>query len=349
MKYSKLIALSTAVVTIGGYVFNFNNFNSKDNLIKQGIDRIKEVASQYKKSLEDLQAEYDSLMNDLSNTQDALEQARIKLKQIYQKITGTEWDEANGDILEFDFESLLKDGDQYDNNVDGDAIGAVLGLPAGCSTQDIIDAINDLIATVQSLEARIQVLEGQVADLQAEIDLYEEEQNALVEEINGLKTKLDNATAEANAIIDNASAEEQAQLDYINNTLTELGAEQVTEQVPEEDPDGDDEGVEQNVVFTQGEGWNANANTILKGLNSLNVTTMEDPNVVLNATAIEGNTYTVSLDNEEVYNQLVGSSTYKDNGNSYKILISEGKVLSKAAAEAYSSSKVYTVKFVLNN
>ena len=120
MDYKKLLGLSMAVVTIGGYVFNFSSFNSKDSLIKQGVDRIKAIAEQYRTNLETLQAEYDTLLNDLNSTQDALEQARIKLQQIYQKITGNTWDEANGDILDFDFESLLKDGDQYDNNVDGD-------------------------------------------------------------------------------------------------------------------------------------------------------------------------------------------------------------------------------------
>lgn len=243
MEYKKLLGLSMAVVTIGGYVFNFNQFNSKDSLIKQGVDRIKAIAEQYRTDLETLQSEYDTLMGDLSSTQDALEQARIKLQQIYQKITGNTWDEANGDILDFDFNTLIKDSDQYEHNVNGAEISKVLGIPEDSSTEDIINAINDLIATVQSLEQQIETLNSRITSLEAEIQEYQTEQDSLVEEINGLKAKLDAATAEANTIIDGASAEEQAQLDYINETLTELGGEaveddgEVIEPVEPEEPE----------------------------------------------------------------------------------------------------------------
>lgn len=227
MNYKKLIGIATAVTTIGGYTFAFNSFNSKDGFIKEGIDRLKQVALGYKGQLEKLQGEYNTLLGDLNSTQDALAQARLKLQAIYQKITGQEWNEANGDILDFDFDTLLKDGDQYDNNVDGDAIAAILGLPAGSSTEEIIVAIQDLIATVQSLEQQIVNLQNQVTTLEAEIAEYQTEQDSLVEEINGLKAKLDAATEQANAIINGASEEEQGQMDYINDTLEELGEEPI--------------------------------------------------------------------------------------------------------------------------
>lgn len=248
--YTKLIAIASAVTTIGAYTFSFVDFNSKDSWIKEGIDRIKAVALGYKAQLEKLQGEYNTLLGDLNSTQDALAQARLKLEAIYQKITGQEWN--GGDILEFDFDTLLKDGDQFENNVDGDAIADILGLPHGSSTEEIIAAIQDLIATVQSLEQRITVLEGQVTNLEAEIAEYESEQDSLVEEINGLKAKLDAATEQANAIINGASEEEQGQMDYINDTLEELGAETVSEPMSEEV-----EAAWNNyVTVAQAKGWN---------------------------------------------------------------------------------------------
>ena len=227
MNYKKLLGIATAVTTISAYTFNFANFNSKDSFIKDGIDRIKQVALGYKSQLKELQDRYNSLLGDLNSTQDALQQARLKLQAIYRKITGQEWNEANGDILDFDFNTLLKDGDQYDNNVDGDAIAAILNLPAGSSTEDIIAAIQDLIDTVRTLEQRVAALETQVASLEAEIAEYQTEQNSLVEEINGLKDKLDAATEQANEIINGANTEEEAQMDYINDTLEELGEEPI--------------------------------------------------------------------------------------------------------------------------
>ena len=225
--YTKLIAIASSVATIGAYTFNFASFNSKDSFIKDGIDRIKQVALGYKGQLNELENRYNTLLGDLNSTQDALAQARLKLEAIYQKITGQEW--TGGDILEFNFDEILKSDNFYDNNVDGDAIADILGLPHGSSTEEIIAAIQDLIATVQSLEQRITVLEGQVASLEAEIAEYQTEQDSLVEEINGLKAKLDAATEQANAIINGASNEEQGQMDYINDTLEELGAEPVEE------------------------------------------------------------------------------------------------------------------------
>ena len=225
MNYKKLLGIATAVTTLGAYSFNLVSFNSKDSWIKEGIDRIKAVALGYKAQLEKLQSEFNTLLADLNSTQDALAQARLKLEAIYQKITGQEW--TGGDILEFDFDTLLKDGEQFDNNVDGNAIADILGLPHGSSTEEIIAAIQDLIATVQSLEQRITVLEGQVASLQSEIAEYQTEQDSLVKGINGLKDKLDAATEQANEIINGASEEEQGQMDYINDTLEELGEESI--------------------------------------------------------------------------------------------------------------------------
>ena len=232
MNYKKLLGIATAVTTLGAYSFNLVSFNSKDSWIKEGIDRIKAVALGYKAQLEKLQSEFNTLLADLNSTQDALAQARLKLEAIYQKITGQEW--TGGDILEFDFDTLLKDGEQFDNNVDGNAIADILGLPHGSSTEEIIAAIQDLIATVQSLEQRITVLEGQVASLQSEIAEYQTEQDSLVKGINGLKDKLDAATEQANEIINGASEEEQGQMDYINDTLEELGAETVSEPMTKE-------------------------------------------------------------------------------------------------------------------
>ena len=228
MNYKKLIGIATAVTTITGYTFAFNSYQSEDGAIRRGVDKLKEIALGYKADLEKLQTQYDALMGNLESTQDALAQARLKLKQIYMKITGQEWDEATqGDILEFDFDTLLKDGEQFDNNVDGDAIADILGLEHGATTEQIIAKIQELIATVQSLEQRIEQLESQVDDLKAEIAEYETEQDSLVAEINGLKAKLDEATAQANAIINSANEEQQDQLDYVNDTLESLGEDRI--------------------------------------------------------------------------------------------------------------------------
>ena len=227
MNYKKLLGIATAVTTIAGYSFTFSNYASKDSWIRESIDRIKAVALGYKAQLEELQGRYNSLLADLDSTADALAKAEAKLKQVYEALTGEAWNDENGSILDFDFSSILPDQPLPDNPVDGDAICEILGLPAGSSTQDILNAITDLIDTVRTLEERITVLETQVANLEAEIAEYETEKDSLVEEINGLKDKLDAATAEANAIIDSASEEEQEQLDYINNTLNELGEEPI--------------------------------------------------------------------------------------------------------------------------
>ena len=252
MNYKKLLGIATAVTTIAGYTFTFSNYASKDSWIKEGIDKIKAVALGYKAQLEKLQGEYNALLGDLNSTQDALAQARLKLEAIYQKLTGTEW--SGGDILEFDFDTLLKDGEQFDNNVDGDAIADILGLPHGSSTEEIIAAIQDLIATVQSLEQRITVLETQVANLEAEIAEYESEQDSLVEEINGLKAKLDEATERANEIINGASEEEQGQMDYVNEVLEELGEEAI---VPTVERTEEQEAAWNNyVTVAQAKGWN---------------------------------------------------------------------------------------------
>lgn len=228
MDYKKLVAIATAVTTIGGYTFAFSSYQSEDGAIRRGVDKLKEIALGYKADLEELQTQYDALMGNLESTQDALAQARLKLEQIYMKITGQEWDEATqGDILGFDFETILPSEPIPGNPVDGDAIASILGLPAGATTEEILVAIQELISTVQSLEQRIDQLEGQVDDLEAQIAEYETEQDSLVEEITGLKAKLDEATAQANDIINTANEGQQEELDYINDTLESLGEDRI--------------------------------------------------------------------------------------------------------------------------
>lgn len=310
--YTKLISAGLAVATIGSYVFNFNNFNSKDNLIKQGIDKIKAVALRYKADLADLQEDYDNLLKDVQASENALEQARVQLKAIYEKLTGKVWDDATqGDIINHDFDQYLKDQEQFENNVDGNEIAKILGLPEGASTQEIIEAIQDLLETIRDLEVRVEQLEAQVASLEAEIQTYKDEQDDLVEEINGLKTKLDNATAEANAIIDNANTEEQAQLDYINNTLTELGAEQVQEQVPEED---EGESQAQQLSFVKGNVSPAWSNKdqfnfkdeYIAAFNNLGLEAVtENPEVAVDFVSMKGNEGTVEITDEVGYNKLM--------------------------------------------
>ena len=229
MNYKKLLGIATAVTTIAGYTFTFSNYASKDSWIKEGIDRIKGVALGYRAQLDEMRNRYNSLLADLDSTANALAKAEAKLKQVYEAITGEAWNDENGSILSFDFSSILPDEPLPDNPIDGDILCEILGLPSGSSMEEIVASIEDLIEAVQSLEQRVEVLESQVASLQAEIDEYEAEQDSLVEQVNGLKDKLDNAVTEANSIIDNASQEEEAQLDYVNDTLTELGAEPVEE------------------------------------------------------------------------------------------------------------------------
>lgn len=226
--YKKLIGIATAVATITGYTFAFNSYQSEDGAIRKGVDKLKQIALNYKGQLDELQAQYNALMGNLESTTDALTHAKLKLEAIYERITGQAWDEATmGSILEFDFDTLIKDSDQFDNNVDGNAIANILGLPAGATTQEIINAIQDLKDTVQTLENRVNELEAQVDDLEAQIEEYKTEQDSLVEEINGLKAKLDNAVAQANEIINTANEDQQEQLDYINDTLEALGEEAI--------------------------------------------------------------------------------------------------------------------------
>ena len=252
--YTKLIGIATAVATITGYTFTFSNYASKDSWIREGVNRLKQVALGYKAQLEELQGRYNNLLADLDSTADALAKAEAKLKQVYEAIVGEAWNDENGSILDFDFSSILPDEPLPDNPVDGGAIAEILGLPSDATTQDILNAITDLIDTVRTLEERITVLESQVASLEAEISEYEGEQDSLVQEINALKNKLDEATERANEIISNASEEEEAQLDYVNDTLTELGEEPI---VPTVERTEEAEAAWNNyVTVAQAKGWN---------------------------------------------------------------------------------------------
>ena len=325
--YVKLVGIATAVATIGGYVFNFSSFNSKDSLIKTGVDRLKAIVIDKNAALDKLQGEYDALEDERNSLIASLGDARDKLETIYEKITGEAWNEENGDILGFDFNTLVKDGDQFENNVDGNAIAEMLGLEAGATTEEIIAAIQDLQDTIATLNNEIERLEQQIEDLQAEIELYDEEQDALVEEINGLKAKLDEATAKANAIIDEANTEEQEQLDYINNTLTELGAEQVKEEVPEQ---GEGE-VEESSVVLSGDWTRAteeDKNAILNMCNELGIQNAE----VTAGFAIDspGNYIEIKVPTE-AYNVMVANEYYDEATHSLYISDS-GNIVSKSTA-----------------
>ena len=226
MDYKKLGAIAVAVGTLVTYTFN--SYTSQDGLIKQGVDRLKAVAKQYKDDLATLQSQYDGLVSDLNNAESQIAQAKIKLQAIYQKITGEAWDEATqGDILEFDFNTLVKDGEQFENNVDGNAIADILGIELEegevVTTQMIIAEITNLKNQIADLEGQITTLNQTITQLQTDIAAYESEQDSLVEEINSLKAKLDSA----NEIIRIAHNEEQDQLDYINDALVEFGEEAV--------------------------------------------------------------------------------------------------------------------------
>lgn len=228
MELKKLISLGLVVGTLSSFTFAFNSYQSKDGLIRKAVDNLKQVALEYKADYNELKSQYDEMVANLESTENALAQARLKLEQIYMKITGNAWDSASEDILEFDFDSIIPDGEQFDNNVDGNAIAELLGLEAGATTSEILVAIQNLIDTVSTLEQRITALESQIAT-------YEEEQNYLVDQLMELQTKLENAQAEANAIIDGASEEEQEQLDYINGVLEELEGDVVEDNTEGED------------------------------------------------------------------------------------------------------------------
>ena len=221
--FTKLVALGTAVASIGAITFEFTPYSSKDSLIKQGVDSLKAIVQGKDEALAKLQAEYDEVMANLNDANASLETARQQLEAIYHKITGQTWDEANGDILNFDFNTLIKDGNQFENNVNGDAIAEILGLPAGSTTEQIIVAIQNLQKQIADLSTQVTNLQAQVQSLQDEIATYKAEESALVldlqQQINDLKARAEN---EANAIIKQANDEEQEQLDYINNTIEEL-------------------------------------------------------------------------------------------------------------------------------
>ena len=324
--FTKLMALGTAVASIGAVTFEFTPYSSQNSLIKQGVDSLKAMVQGKDAALKQLQAEYDEIMQNLNSTQDALQQARIKLQAIYQKITGNEWDEATqGDILDFDFNSLVKDGDQFENNVDGDAICDVLGLPHGSSTQQIIAKIEELIATVQSLEEQVERLEAQVQSLQQEIETYKAEESQLVldleAQIADLKAR---AEGEANAIIEQANTEEQEQLDYINGAIEELENPQA--EVPEQGEGEEQEPVEpeqqaQAITFTVNNIGNIpEKNRVNNGLNNLGIKAVTDnPNLTLTASSSSANVYKIKISDEAIYNAMISHEMYNETNHGFFI------------------------------
>lgn len=327
--FTKLVALGTAVASIGAITFEFTPYSSKDSLIKQGVDSLKAIVQGKDEALAKLQAEYDEVMANLKDANASLETARLKLEAIYQKITNEAWDEANGDILNFDFNTLIKDGDQFESNVDGNAIADILGLPAGSTTQQIIIAIQNLQEQIADLSQQVQNLQAQVAELQAEIATYKEEESALVldlqQQIADLKARAEN---EANAIIDEANTEEQAQLDYINNTLTELGGEAVKEEVPEED-NGEGE-VEESSVVLSGDWSQATEEQKTALLNMFDELGIEDIEVTP-GTINPSISYLEVKVPEEAYNVMVAHEQYRP-GTESIYLDSEGNIANKDVA-----------------
>ena len=307
---TKLTLLATAISTISGTVFSFNSYNSKDGLIKDAVDSLKAMYQGKDAALKQLQAEYDEVIANLDNANQSLETARAKLEAIYQKITGQAWDEANGDILNFDFNTLIKDGNQFENNVNGDAIASILGLPAGSSTEQIIVAIQNLQEQIADLAQQVQNLQAQVQSLQAEIATYKEEENQLILDLQGqiddLKAR---AESEANAIIDQANTEEQEQLDYINGVINELENPQT--EVPDED-EGEVEA--QQLSFVEGNvsaAWSnndkfSNKETYITAFNSLGLEAVtENPEVAVDFVSISGQEHTVKITDEVAYNKLM--------------------------------------------
>ena len=308
--FTKLVAMGTAVASIAAVTFEFTPYSSQNSLIKQGVDSLKAMVQGKDAALKQLQAEYDEVIANLNNANESLETARQKLQAIYQKITGQAWDEANGDILNFDFNSLIKDGNQFENNVDGDAIASILGLPAGSSTEQIIVAIQNLQEQIADLAEQVQNLQAQVQSLQAEIATYKEEESALVldlqQQIDDLKAR---AESEANAIIQEANNEEQEQLDYINNTINELENPQAA--VPDED-EGEVEA--QQLSFVEGNvsaAWSnndkfSNKETYITAFNNLGLEAVtENPEVAVDFVSISGQDHTVKITDEVAYNKLM--------------------------------------------
>lgn len=328
--FTKLIAMASAVATIGTVAFEFTPYSSQNSLIKQGVDSLKAIVQGKNAALAKLQAEYDEVMANLNNANQSLETARAKLQAIYQKITGQAWDEANGDILNFDFNTLIKDGDQFESNVDGNAICDVLGLPHGSSTQQIIVAIQNLQEQIADLAQQVQNLQAQVAELQAEIATYKEEESQLVldlqQQISDLKAR---AESEANAIIEQANDEEQEQLNYLNNTLTELGGEAV---VPEEEvPEEEGEVEEDNNVVLSGDWSKAteeDKNAILNMCNELGIQNAE----VTAGYAVDssGNYIEIKVPTE-AYNVMVANEYY-DAATQSLYISDSGNIVSKSTA-----------------
>ena len=337
--FTKLIAMASAVATIGTVAFEFTPYSSQNSLIKQGVDSLKAMVQGKDEALAKLQAEYDEVMANLNNANQSLETARAKLQAIYQKITGQAWDEANGDILNFDFNTLIKDGDQFESNVDGNAICDVLGLPHGSSTQQIIVAIQNLQEQIADLAQQVQNLQAQVAELQAEIATYKEEESQLVldlqQQISDLKAR---AESEANAIIEQANDEEQEQLDYINGVINEL--ENPEQEVPEEEPGEDETPVSEYVEFELVGDWSqateAQKTLLINTLNSFNI--KNDSNIGPVEVTCNRASYSeyskvidVTINNEEVYNIITSHELYSSSGFRFN---SSGQMVSN---NAYSS------------
>ena len=342
--FTKLVALGTAVASIGAITFEFTPYSSQNSLIKKGVDSLKAIVQGKDEALAKLQAEYDEVMANLNDANASLETARQQLEAIYHKITNEAWDEANGDILNFDFNTLIKDGNQFENNVNGDAIAEILGLPAGSTTEQIIVAIQNLQNQIADLSTQVTNLQAQVAELQAEIATYKEEESALVldlqQQIAELKARAEN---EANAIIEQANTEEQEQLDYINNTLTELGAEQVTEQVPEED-NGEGEEQEpvepeqqaQPIIFNKMKGEDGYyAPLTVTALNSLGIEAVTDnPQITAEWKATGPDAFSVTIKDSAVKEALQEHPLYNKNNKGFFINEDTGEL--KALPDAYT-------------
>ena len=214
--YVKLIALGTAVATVGA--ITIGTFASQDTEIKQAVDNLKEMGLQWKQDFNAKSQELTEAQGKLTTATTERDNFKAQLEAIYKKISGASTIPEDLDLASYNFAQdidALKSGssDSAKQTVYNQlATTLKLSGKENYTQDDIVNGITELQSTVTALNGRITALEAEIND-------YKAEEQSLITEINGLKTKLETA----NEQITKASSEEAGQLAYINQAIKDLG------------------------------------------------------------------------------------------------------------------------------
>lgn len=214
--YVKLIALGTAVATVGA--ITIGTFASQDTEIKQAVDNLKEMGLQWKRDFNTKSQELTEAQGKLTTATTERDNFKAQLEAIYKKISGASTVPENLDLASYNFaqdiDALQSGSSDSAKQTVYNQLATTLKLSGkeNYTQDDIVNGITELQGTVTALNERITALE-------AEINAYKAEEQSLIAEINELKTKLETA----NEQISKASSEEAGQLAYINQAIKDLG------------------------------------------------------------------------------------------------------------------------------